>query len=126
MNGFSLNLFQVGIAFKNGLGLTFTMATFTGEDLLNNPSYQQRVLEIERSARSRASYTLSSIEVAVSDWEASGKDPKLREKVERLISYKGALEEWERESLTSPQDDVASRVLRLKHFIALCRRFGDS
>jgi hypothetical protein len=88
--------------------------------------YAEQIEDLEKLTREKVSDTLSSIEVAVSSYDAAKKKPAgLKERVQRLKKIKAALEEWERESLQSARmKDLWARVERLRKFTEICDSFA--
>jgi hypothetical protein len=81
-----------------------------------------RAIQVERETQRTVSRSLSAIEVALSEWDAAKNKPDgLGPTIRYLRRSYDLLSEWERESVSGRQDAV-SRFLRLKTYVALCRK----
>ncbi len=86
---------------------------------------RERAAELERGAQMAVSRSLSAIEVALSEWDAGGKKPAGLEPTMRYLRRShDLLSAWERESVSGKRDAV-SRFLRLKVYVALCRKLDS-
>ncbi len=78
--------------------------------------------EFEELAREKVSESLSAIEVALSEWEASKTKPKvLAGRIRYLRSSYELLSGWEKESLRGNRDRE-STLARIERFVAMCGR----
>jgi hypothetical protein len=78
-------------------------------------------LELEADTLRRVSSSISAIEAALAEWEASKKPEFLEEDTEFLRMSHGLLSAWCRESLTGSRDPRSARE-RLRRFADMCRK----
>ena len=93
---------------------------------MNDISIKMR--EFERTTQRKVNKALSSIEVAVAQWEMSPeKNKKMEKRIERLRNFHYYFSQWERMSIIecSVHSDVESTSLRLEQFAGLCEQFRD-
>lgn len=86
-----------------------------------------RMREFERAAQRKVNKALSTIEVAVAQWEMSPeKTEEMAERINRLQNFHYFFSQWERMSIIecSVHPDVESTSHRLEEFAHLCEQFG--
>jgi hypothetical protein len=85
----------------------------------------ERINALETQTQEKVSDSLSKIEVALADWEAARKKPKvLARRMEYLALSRAVLSGWMKDSLLG-RKDPRSAAERLRRFSAICRRLDS-
>ncbi|MEW6035843.1 MAG: hypothetical protein AB1529_04480 [Candidatus Micrarchaeota archaeon] len=85
-----------------------------------------RIREYERELQRKVNKALSSVEVAIAQWDLSKDRPaELAETIEALRKFHKAFSEWERASVMGcgAGEDLEASACRLEKFADLCREF---
>ncbi len=81
-----------------------------------------KVDETLRSVQSQVSKTISSIEVAIADWEAlDKKPPEYEQRIASLRRALGALQAWELRSLKNSTAAAEKKREELKDFVSIAK-----
>ena len=81
--------------------------------------------DVEKLALERASRAISDIENAVAVWDASREKPEsLRPRIEKLRYFCERLSDWEKRMLVSRGGDIETRVVLLREFSSMCKRYS--
>jgi len=89
-------------------------------------AFEEDTYQLEAETRQKVSSAMSTIEVAISEYESvKKKTPELDKRVLFLRMTYDLLIRWEKDSLMGKKD-LRSSIIRLKSFSKICQMLSDS
>jgi len=83
---------------------------------------------IQNETVKKVSKTLSSLEVAIADWDISEEKPEeLKQKFKRYKWLHTSLSEWEKKTLKAigKKDKYETKLQRINEFVKICNAYGS-